>query len=90
MVAKHHITLQVEGMTCDGCARHVTEALESLAGVEEVQVSNWKSGQVQVIANTSVRNEDISKAIESAGDHAFVKQRAAREDEVKAPITCCF
>lgn len=35
MSEKNHITLRVEGMTCDGCARHVTEALKNVSGVEE-------------------------------------------------------
>lgn len=29
---------RVNGMTCGNCVRHVTQALDALAGVEEVQV----------------------------------------------------
>lgn len=89
MPEKQNITIRVEGMTCDGCARHVVEALKSVAGVEEVEVSHWKSGQAQIIAHNSVQNEEISKAIESAGYHAFVVERDKREDAVGDPISCC-
>jgi len=27
-----HFTLRIEGMTCNGCARHVTQALSGVAG----------------------------------------------------------
>jgi copper ion binding protein len=32
-------TLQVEGMTCDHCVKHVTEALEEVDGVSAAAVS---------------------------------------------------
>ena len=31
--------LKIEGMTCGGCVRHVTHALEQVAGVTRVNVS---------------------------------------------------
>jgi len=33
------IRLSIEGMTCENCVRHVTEALEGLEGVAGVAVS---------------------------------------------------
>ncbi|MBI2818109.1 MAG: cation transporter [Acidobacteria bacterium] len=42
-----HYTLRIEGMTCDGCARHVTEALKSVSGVEEARVGHWKSAEAE-------------------------------------------
>ena len=89
MPEKHHITLRVEGMTCDGCARHVTEALESVAGVDEVQVPDWRSGRAIVVTNSALRDEDLSKAITKAGYRAIVEQHADAEDEVEGPISCC-
>ncbi len=37
MGSKFYLLLRVEGMTCDGCARHVSEALKAVPGVEDVQ-----------------------------------------------------
>jgi copper chaperone CopZ len=31
--------LNIKGMSCDHCVRHVTEALEEVAGVQSVSVS---------------------------------------------------
>jgi copper chaperone CopZ len=35
MSGRKQIVLRVEGMTCDGCAHHVTAALQSVPGVLE-------------------------------------------------------
>ena len=32
-------TLKIDGMTCDHCVMHVTNALESVEGVEKAKVS---------------------------------------------------
>ncbi len=87
MSEKKSYTLRVEGMTCDGCARHVTEALKSVAGVEEAQVPGWRSGQATVIAESGVTDEDLTHAVSSAGYRAIVRQRQALEGERRAPKT---
>lgn len=40
-------TLKVTGMSCDGCASSVTQALKGIAGVSDVQVS-LATGEVTV------------------------------------------
>ncbi len=40
MAERQHWNLRIEGMTCDGCARHVQKALSGVAGVEEAQVGD--------------------------------------------------
>jgi copper chaperone CopZ len=35
--------LAIKGMTCEHCVRHVTEALEGVAGVQSVSVSLKKN-----------------------------------------------
>lgn len=49
MPEQSRVTLRIEGMTCEGCARHVAEALQSIAGVREAVVPNWQSGTAQAI-----------------------------------------
>lgn len=39
--------LNIQGMSCQMCVKHVTEALESVDGVKNVQV-NLDKGQAQV------------------------------------------
>ncbi len=82
---KNHITLRVEGMTCDGCARHVTEALKAVPGVEEAQVASWRSGQATVIAGGNVADEALTNAVRDAGYRAIVRERRALEGERRAP-----
>jgi mercuric reductase len=85
MSERTQITLRVEGMTCDGCARHVTEALKSVSGVEEAQVPGWRSGQATVIAKPDVGDEAITGAVRDAGYRAIVRERRALEAERRVP-----
>ena len=59
------INLNVQGMTCGSCVKHVTKALESLSGVESVHV-DLQSGRVQV-ARTSNQSDDLIHALDEEG-----------------------
>jgi len=85
MNERTHITLRIEGMTCDGCARHVTEALKNVGGVVEAQVPGWRSGQATVIAEPAVTDEALSSAVREAGYRALVRERRPLEGERQAP-----
>lgn len=58
--------VKVEGMSCENCAKHVTEALEKLAGIESVNV-NLKDKEAVVDYFGSVEEKEIEAAIEEAG-----------------------
>ena len=58
--------VKVEGMSCENCAKHVTEALEKLAGIENVNV-NLKDKEAVVDYFGSVEEKEIEAAIEEAG-----------------------
>lgn len=75
MANKQHVTLRVEGMTCDGCARHVTKSLQSIKGVEKAEVGSWKSGKATLIASENVADIDITTSVEEAGYRAFIQER---------------
>jgi copper chaperone len=49
MMDKTH--LKIEGMTCQHCVSHVTEALEGVAGVASAKV-NLKKGEAVVKSET--------------------------------------
>ncbi|MGB7291715.1 MAG: mercury(II) reductase [Thermodesulfobacteriota bacterium] len=86
MAKRNQIIIRVEGMTCDGCARHVTEALKNVSGVEEIMVPSWKSGQATVIAESKVTDEVLIRAIREAGYRGVVRERHTLEEERRAPV----
>ena len=58
--------LQIEGMSCDHCVRHVREALESVPGVKSAEVSlDSKSAAVEHGDGVSV--EALRAAVEEEG-----------------------
>lgn len=60
----------IEGMTCQGCADTVTEAVAKLPGVERVEVS-LQSKRARVVADPSVVSDSaIAAAVAKAGYQA--------------------
>lgn len=57
--------LEVSGMTCDDCARHVTAALEG-AGAQEVSVA-WKDGEARFSWPSAVSELDLRAAVSGSG-----------------------
>lgn len=56
----------IEGMSCQNCAHHVTEALSGLNGVSNVNVKlEEKYALAEVESN--IKDEDIKAAISEAG-----------------------
>lgn len=70
-------TLNVSGMTCGACVRHVTEALRGLPGVEQVEV-NLESGIVRVQGSSD------HPALIAALDEAGYPAEAATETSTPA------
>lgn len=60
------LTLQVEGMSCANCVRHVTHALESVDGVSNVKVS-LEDKQATLDAQPQVTHEALQQAVADAG-----------------------
>ena len=63
MMDKTH--LKIEGMTCQHCVSHVTEALEGVAGVASAKV-NLKKGEAAV-KSEDASLEQLSAAVAAAG-----------------------
>lgn len=59
---KQQVILKVQGMTCDDCVVHVTEALKKVPGVEEAKVSLEES-KAEVIYHPETASPD--KMVES-------------------------
>jgi copper chaperone len=63
-------TLKVNGMTCNGCVRSVTNVLKALPGVDEVEVS-LERGEARVRHHApGAVAEDMRRAIVDAGFEA--------------------
>ena len=73
------LELDVQGMTCDACARHVTKALQQVEGVVETAVPGWQSGMAIVKAAPGVTAEVLAAAVQAAGYAATVKSRQSLE-----------
>jgi len=59
--------LKVNGMTCENCVRHVSKALESVAGVSQVNVS-LDQGQADVeFDDGQATTEQLKQAVQEAG-----------------------
>ena len=62
--------LKVNGMTCGGCVRSVTNVLKALQGVVHAEVSLEKSEAKVTFDPASANQTDFRKAIEDAGYEA--------------------
>ncbi len=58
-------TLKVEGMMCQHCVKHVSEALSGVAGVTAVEVS-LEAGTATVTCAEGVADEDLLAAVRAA------------------------
>lgn len=63
-------TLDIRGMTCNGCVRHVGEALRAVAGVSVVDVS-LAENRARVVHDAEIAPiSQLVGAVESAGYEA--------------------
>ncbi len=65
------ITLNVTGMSCEGCANSVRSALSRVEGVHNAEVSLEEKKAV-VALEDGVRAADLLDAVEAAGYEATV------------------
>jgi mercuric reductase len=85
MSERAHFTLRIEGMTCAGCARHVTQALRGVSGVESVEVGDWQTGSAAVIADATVSDEALAAAVAAAGYRAVTQPGERSGPSVRFP-----
>ena len=60
------IDLQVEGMSCGSCVKHVSQALQPLPGVQGVEV-DLPSGRVRVSGELAQGSAPLLMALTDAG-----------------------
>ncbi|HEY8322000.1 MAG TPA: heavy metal-associated domain-containing protein [Candidatus Baltobacteraceae bacterium] len=59
-------TLRIGGMTCENCARHVTDALAGVPGVRAARV-DLAGGTATIDADAGVSREAIAAALADEG-----------------------
>jgi Cu+-exporting ATPase len=66
--SKNTTELRVKGMTCNNCARHVTEAIQSVAGVRSANVMlEAQHASVRWIAGAQRDDSALVQAVQKAG-----------------------
>ncbi len=64
---KKEIVLNIEGMHCPMCAKHVTEALKETSGVKKAEV-RLEENMARVVYDDAQTNvEKLSEAVAEAG-----------------------
>lgn len=58
--------ITIEGMSCQHCVAHVTEALTELEGVKNVDV-NLSAGIAIIETDKDVKDDTIRSAVDEAG-----------------------
>lgn len=64
-----HITVDIDGMSCENCVKHAREALEGLQGVTNAAV-NLEAKRAEVDADTDPGDEAIRRALDEEGFEA--------------------
>lgn len=59
-------TLNVAGMSCGSCVRHITSALQAVPGVSKVNVQ-LRAGIVQVQHGQTASLDELLEAVREAG-----------------------
>ncbi|MBN1665907.1 MAG: mercury(II) reductase [Anaerolineales bacterium] len=77
MNAPIKLAFDIQGMTCDSCARHVEKALSRVPGVQAANVPGWDSQHAIVEAGDDVDTAQLEKAVAEAGYQARLRKRQA-------------
>lgn len=75
MNTERTVVLSIEGMTCGGCARHVTAALRGVAGARAVAV-DLGARRARVTIDHALSPEALCAALDRAGFPAEISALA--------------
>lgn len=82
------IQLEVQGMSCGGCIKRVTDTLERLKGVRTVTVDLF-SGHVSVSGDLAEGGDELAVVLSAAGYPAKVATAAGATVFTKKSGGCC-
>jgi len=72
MSLQETIKLNIQGMTCDGCASHVTQALQMVEAVQSVEILDWSQGMALLEISAEVSDQVLYQAVRDAGYQAKI------------------
>lgn len=84
---QQELTLDIQGMTCQACALHVTQALEQVTGITSVDIPDWSAKQGTVRAAAGVADETVADAVKTAGYQASIVSRREVGEQLSNPST---
>ena len=61
------LTLKIDGMTCGGCVKSVTNVLQNLDGVEKAEVSLENADATISFDESKIQPAALIEAVEEAG-----------------------
>ena len=61
------LTLKIDGMTCGGCVKSVTNVLQNLDGVEKAEVSLENADATISFDESKIQPAALIEAVEDAG-----------------------
>ena len=67
-------TYKIEGMHCASCAVSIGKVVKKLKGVKEAN-TNFATKKLYVESEKSIPDEDIAKAVSSAGDYKIANEK---------------
>lgn len=92
-IVKYYIVeLTITGMTCQGCADHLTSALSEKSGVVKSDVQYASNSATVTYDPSIVKMEEIIRAIEETGYKADAKTGNDKKEikkEAAVPHACC-
>jgi copper chaperone CopZ len=65
---EQHVSIEIEGMTCNLCALSVKKALSGVNGVKEVRVS-YREKKAWLSIKEKVDNKTLTDAVQKAGPY---------------------
>jgi Cd2+/Zn2+-exporting ATPase len=77
------ITLQIEGMTCAGCASRVQQALAAVPGVTQAAVNSATRTSTVSLADGPTGAKELIAAVKRAGYRARVPGAAGTDDDAR-------
>ena len=86
----NEILMEVTGMTCGSCVRHVTGALKAVDGVEDVAV-DLASGRVSVRSRPGTGADRLTSALADSGCPGRIVEATAPSSPAPARRSggCC-
>lgn len=89
------IELEVEGMSCGSCIKHVKEALQSVPGISDINV-DLNSGHVWVSSELQQSSDALISALDVAGypaklanETGIVSETMDKHGEKPKGSCCC-